>query len=91
MKIIYIHEQGFRERLSVKNELWWDAKYIRNLNQSLNLIDNNQKCEKIVIFWSKINFSVQGLGLFYRKKRVTFVVMSGFWSIEIVSEPATPA
>ena len=32
-----------------------------------------------------------GGGLFDRKKRVPFVVVYGFWSMEIVSEPATPA
>ena len=63
------------------------------LNQSLNLIDIGPKCEKIIVFWSKMNFSVQGWGggLFGRKKRVPFVVADGFWSMEIVSEPATPA
>ena len=40
-----------------------------------------------------MNFSVQGLGggLFDHKKRVTFVVGDRFSSMEIVSEPATPA
>ena len=32
-----------------------------------------------------------GGGLFGHKKRVPFVVAYGFWSMEIFSEPATPA
>ena len=52
---------------------------LSNLNQNLNLIDIDSKCEKIIVFLSKMNFSVQGLGdLFGHKKRVPFVVAYAF-------------
>ena len=43
-------------------------------------------------FLAKNDFSIQNLeGLFYHKKRTTFVVGYGFLFIKIISEPASPA
>lgn len=83
--------QNHLDTPKTKKRKYLISKNLENFLQFESQLESNwdwPKMRKKGIFWSKMNFNVQGLGcLLVRKKRVPFIVLERFWSVEIVCEP----